>query len=412
MTEQNNSELIIFEHASKSFGDFVATEDLTFSLPKGKIIGLIGPSGSGKTTTIRLLTGIYHPTKGSIKVFDKSPSQFTTKEKAKIGYLTQHFTLFPDLSIVSNMNFAASMYGQGILRRRKKINQLLELVELQEHRNQLAKKISGGMQRRLQLASTLIHDPELLLLDEPTAGIDPILRRKFWDYFEMLRDEGKTLFITTQYVNEASYCDLVGVLAEGKLLELSEPEELRRKAFGGEKLNLRTIERFRENHLQALFDLPITKNVRRLDDGTIRILVDDAARALPELMNWLQDQSIQVESLQQYQPPFDDVFVEVVERHLKEQETTDEAAIKADDPVDDRDEVIAAEEEATAAESDISFEEAKDQAEEKVDDGIEEAPPEEPVEPTENKSRTRLSDHPIFEKPTRVSEPTDEEVTS
>jgi len=403
MTEANHSELISFDHVSKSFGDFIATQDLSFSLPKGKIIGLIGPSGSGKTTTIRLLTGIYHPSEGRIKVFDKSPSDFTTKEKAKIGYLTQHFTLFPDLSIASNMNFAASMYGQGILRRRKKIDQLLDLVELQEHRNKLAKKISGGMQRRLQLASTLIHDPELLLLDEPTAGIDPILRRKFWDYFEMLRDEGKTLFVTTQYVNEASYCDLVGVLADGKLLELCEPQELRRIAFGGEKLNLRTIDRFTEAQLAELAELDIIKNVRRMDDGTIRILVDHAATALPELMSWLQDRSVPVESLQEYQPPFDDVFVEVVERHL---------AKEADQ--DSPDELEPAE---TEPEDDTMSEEAMTPAETEPDQASpsEDTAPAHIDEPsTTEEPKNRLSNHPIFEKPDRPAshQPTDEEVSS
>ena len=324
MTDMTNSELIVFDKVSKSFGDFKAIQNLSFSLPKGKIIGLIGPSGSGKTTTVRLLSGIYQPTEGSVTVFDKSPSQFTSKEKVKIGYLTQHFTLFPDLSIASNMNFAASMYGQGLFRRRKIIDQLLELVELQSHRHKLAKKISGGMQRRLQLASTLIHDPELLLLDEPTAGIDPIMRRKFWDHFEMLRDQGKTLFVTTQYVSEASYCDLVGVLADGQLLELSEPEELRRKAFGGEKLTLRTKDHLKESNLQTIGELSFIKRARRIEDGSIRILVDDAATSLPELMTWLQDQSIEVESLQQYQPPFDDVFVELVEKHLADSKPTED----------------------------------------------------------------------------------------
>lgn len=337
MTE-NNPELILFDNVSKSFGDFQATKDLSFSLPQGRIIGLIGPSGSGKTTTIRLLSGIYQPSRGDVTVFGKPPSQFSTADRARIGYLTQHFSLFPDLSIASNLNFAASMYGQGLLRRRKRMNQLLELVELTSHRNQLAKRISGGMQRRLQLAATLMHDPELLLLDEPTAGIDPILRRKFWDYFEMLRAEGKTLFVTTQYVNEASYCDLVGVLADGKLLELCPPEELRKKAFGGEKLTLQTETRLKEGQLDAIAELDFTRQTRRLPDGSIRILVDDAATALPELMSWLQEQAIPVVSLQQYQPPFDDVFVEIVERHLnhdKEPEPQEEPAepVKPDQEV-------------------------------------------------------------------------------
>lgn len=320
MDKQKREDLIHFSGVSKSFGDFTAIDNVSFSLPKGKIIGLIGPSGSGKTTAVRLLTGIYRPSEGDIRVFGKNPADFKTREREEIGYLTQHFTLFPDLSVQSSLNFAASMYGMGFFRRRKRINELLELVELKEHRRVLAKNISGGMQRRLQLAATLIHSPSLLFLDEPTAGIDPILRRKFWDYFEQLRSEGSSLFVTTQYVSEASYCDLVGVLAEGRLLELEEPETLRRKAFDGEKLDLRTSSPASPETIQRLTGLPFVKRIRELSSGILRLLVDDAATSLPELMNWLQEQDIGVQTLQQYQPPFDDVFVALMEKHLDEKE--------------------------------------------------------------------------------------------
>lgn len=326
MADQVNNGLILFDKVNKLFGSFKATHDLSFSLPQGKIIGLIGPSGCGKTTAIRLLTGIYQPTDGTIKVFGKEPASFNSSDRKKIGYLTQHFTLFPDLSVASNMNFAASMYGQGLLRRRKVINQLLELVELDKHRNKLAKNISGGMQRRLQLASTLIHDPELVILDEPTAGIDPILRRRFWEHFKELRDQGKTLFITTQYVSEAAYCDLVGVLADGKLLELCPPDELRKKAFDGEILTLKAHHSVTQDDIEAIKLLPYVKHVEREADDSIQVRVEDAADFMPDLMNWLQENNIEIDSLNHYQPPFDDVFVEIVQRHLKAKEEDKETS--------------------------------------------------------------------------------------
>ena len=308
------------DQVSKIFKSGTAVKDLTFELPKGTIIGLIGPSGSGKTTAVRLLNGIYQPTEGHIQLMGKEPTDFKTKDKTSIGYLTQHFTLFSDLSVKSNMNFAASIYGQGFLKRRKRINSLLEMVELSEHRHKLASKISGGMQRRLQLAATLIHDPELLFLDEPTAGIDPILRRKFWDHFTQLKAEGKTLFVTTQYVSEASYCDLVGIMVDGELIELSAPEDLRKKAFGGDILEVIPQEDFDSHVLERLGQIPGVLKVTRLHNKKIRLYVEDASSTLSPVINWFDDHNLAVDGVEHYQPPFDDVFVKLIEEY-KEKET-------------------------------------------------------------------------------------------
>ncbi len=224
---------------TKQFGEQVAVDQISFSVPRGSIFGFIGPSGCGKTTTVRLLTGIYKPTRGEATVLDRAPDKFTRAERENIGYMPQNFVLYPDLTVWENLNFAASIYGLG-LKRSKRLNRLLDFVELQEHKRKLARNISGGMMRRLTLAATLVHEPELLFLDEPTAGIDPVLRRKFWDYFETLREAGTTLFITTQYVSEAAYCDLVGVMNKGRLLMVDTPDGLMRRALGGEVIDLRT----------------------------------------------------------------------------------------------------------------------------------------------------------------------------
>jgi len=170
------------------------------------------------------------------------------------------------------------------------------------------------MQRRLALAASLIHDPDLIFLDEPTAGIDPILRRKFWDYFIDLRDQGKTLVITTQYVNEATYCDLVGVLAEGRLLYLKTPEDLIQSAFGGDVLDLSTHAPLSEPLAQELEGLPfIQGNLSYLDDGTLRLIVDDASTALPQVLDWFKSHGQELHSAEQYFPPYDDVFVKLIE---------------------------------------------------------------------------------------------------
>jgi ABC-2 type transport system ATP-binding protein len=297
---------------TKKFGEETAVENLTFEIPQGKIFGFIGPSGCGKTTTVRLLTGIYEPTAGEVMVLGKSPRAFSAGTQAKIGYMPQLFVLYNDLSVWENINFTASLYGVSFWRH-KRLNQALEFVELGEHKHKLARNISAGMQRRLSLAATLVHNPELLFLDEPTTGIDPILRRKLWDHFKMLQTEGRTLFITTQYVGEAAYCDYVGIMARGRLLMIETPEGLRRQAFGGEVVDLTTAERLSFYQLQQLRESPcVQAEIMRLAPNTIRIIVDEASTAMPMILEWCQAQNLKVDSIEEHLPPFDDVFVELV----------------------------------------------------------------------------------------------------
>jgi ABC-2 type transport system ATP-binding protein len=213
---------------------------LNFAVHEGEIFGFIGPSGSGKTTTIRLMNGTYKPTEGTARVFGQSADHMSARVRESIGYLPQLFILYPNLSVKENIDFTASLYGMSWFGRRKRRREVLEFVELWEHRSKLARDISGGMQRRLSLASSLIHNPRLIFLDEPTAGIDPILRAKFWDAFRTLKSEGRSLFITTQYVTEAEYCDRVAVLGQGRIIALDTPENLRTRAFGGEIVEVRS----------------------------------------------------------------------------------------------------------------------------------------------------------------------------
>ena len=189
---QVKDSVISAKHVTKKFGDETAVMDISFDVPRASIFGFIGPSGSGKTTTVRLLTGVYTPTDGQVIVLDRNPVKFNQKERARLGYMPQLFVLYPNLTVWENLNFAASLYGMGLFRG-KRLNEALKFVELYDHRGKLARNISGGMLRRLSLAATLVHDPQLLFLDEPTAGIDPILRRKFWDHFRELKNQGSTI---------------------------------------------------------------------------------------------------------------------------------------------------------------------------------------------------------------------------
>ncbi len=299
---------------TKMFGDEAAVDDLTMWVPRGTIFGFIGPSGCGKTTTVRLLTGIHKPTSGQVTVLGKNPAEFTKLDQEKIGYLLQGFVLYPELTVWENLNFAASFYGVSLFRH-KHLNHLLEFVELKEDKGKLAGALSGGMKRRLSLAATLVHNPELLFLDEPTAGIDPLLRRKFWDYFKELQAEGHTLFVTTQYVGEAAYCDLVGVMYEGRLLMVKTPDELRRQAYGGDMVAIKTTEVIRYDNRKNLETLPFVRGkVKVIGDQEIEVVVDEANTAVPELVEALKGEKITVETIEEVSPPFDDVFVRLIEK--------------------------------------------------------------------------------------------------
>jgi ABC-2 type transport system ATP-binding protein len=256
--ELERPQVIQTRELTKVFVGETAVDAITMDVPEGCVFGFIGPSGSGKTTTVRLLMGLFKPDAGEATVLGHRPAEFSRRDRERIGYLPQLFVLYPDLTVWENMNFAASLYGVPFLRS-KRLHELLDLVELREDKHKLVRNISGGMQRRLSLASTLIHNPDLVFLDEPTAGIDPILRKKFWDYFKVLQTNGHTLFVTTQYVGEAAYCDFVGVMSEGKLVTVNTPEGLRREAYGGDIIKLGSTERIDYNFRSEVQDLPKLK---------------------------------------------------------------------------------------------------------------------------------------------------------
>jgi ABC-2 type transport system ATP-binding protein len=309
---QVKDSVISAKHLTKKFGDDFAVEDVSFDVPRASIFGFIGPSGSGKTTTVRLLTGVYTPTDGEVSVLDRNPANFSQGERARLGYMPQLFVLYPSLTVWENLNFAASLYGMGLFRG-KGLKEVLKFVELYDHRSKLARNISGGMLRRLSLAATLVHKPQLLFLDEPTAGIDPVLRRKFWDHFRELKEQGRTIFITTQYVSEADNCDLVGVQNNGKLLLVDTPQGIRHRAYGGDMVDFRTTQPFDFQAEAMLRSLPFVRaKTFRTGPDSMRIIVEHASSDTAELMRWAQQQNINVKAVEEYMPPFEDVFVQLV----------------------------------------------------------------------------------------------------
>jgi ABC-2 type transport system ATP-binding protein len=323
--------LVVLEGASRDFGDGVGVFDLDIAGAPGTILGIVGPSGSGKTTTIRMITGALDPTAGRVRVLGEDPRRFRRQTREQIGYMPQLFTLYPDLTADENVDFVASLFGMLTRRRRQRVREVLELVQLWEARNRRAGQLSGGMQRRLELASALVHEPALLLLDEPTAGIDPILRQTIWEELARLKQAGRTLLVTTQYVAEAESCDAVALIAGGHLIALGPPEQLRRDAAGGDVIEAET---------EAPFDPAVLvgkdgiRAARSTGLRTFRVVADDAGTVTPILDDLVRAQGATLAAAREVRLTFDEVFTTLVERSARERGEAvsgDAAAAAAED---------------------------------------------------------------------------------
>jgi ABC-2 type transport system ATP-binding protein len=299
-----------FTNVGKQFDDRWIVRGLDVDIARGTILGMVGPSGCGKTTTVRLATGTYRPDEGDVVVLGSDPTAMPTAQRTGIGYLPQTPVLFADLSLWENLNFHASLNGVR-WRRRSRLNDLLALVDLQGEERKLVRNASGGMQRRLALAAALVHDPALLILDEPTAGIDPLLRRQIWDHFRMLSEQDRTLIVTTQHVNEAANCDVVVVLDEGRVVAVGPPEELRRTAVGGEAVILRFAEPVDDRVLTEL-GRHGSRSVDRIDQQSVRIVVEQSSTDLPELLRQLDELGIAVEESADVPVDWDEVFIALI----------------------------------------------------------------------------------------------------
>jgi ABC-2 type transport system ATP-binding protein len=297
------------EHVGRRFGDFEAVKDVSLRVQEGTIVGLIGPSGSGKTTVVRMLTGVLAPTEGRMRVLDEEPGHFRRRTRERIGYMPQNFVLYPDLTVDENVSFVAALFGLLWRRRRRRVRQVLELVELWDVRSRRASRLSGGMQRRLELACALVHEPTLLFVDEPTAGIDPLLRQTIWEEFHRLREAGRTLFVTTQYVGEAEYCDQVAVLEEGRLVALDTPEGLRRRALGGEVIEVETKQVI---DAEALERLEGVTAVRQTGPRSLLVVAEDAGETIPRVVEAIAARGGEVTSSREHRPSFDEVFARLV----------------------------------------------------------------------------------------------------
>ena len=295
---------------TKKFGSLVAVDHMDLSVKSGEIFGFLGPNGAGKTTTVRILCGLMMPTSGTATVVGHDVVTEPEEVKQRIGYMPQAYGLYDDLTVNENLEFFGSVYRVPRDERRKRADEILQLVRLEEFRKHYAGQLSGGMKRRLSLAVSLIHNPELLILDEPTAGIDPPLRRIFWQYFRELNKRGVTFFINTHYMDEAELCDRLALISYGKLVSLGSPMELKRKAVGGERVEFVTADLPRTGEI--LKDSELVREVHT-SDGGIQLIVEEAASAIPRLTSLLREHGVEVLQVRQLQPSLEDVFIKLVE---------------------------------------------------------------------------------------------------
>jgi ABC-2 type transport system ATP-binding protein len=228
--------IIIVKDLVKKFGDFVANDHLSFEVKRGEIFGFLGANGAGKTTAIRILCGLSYPTSGEMTVAGFDVYTQRDQIKRNIGYMSQKFSLYEDLTVFENIRFYAGIYGLRKKEIEERAARLLERLTLTEARNKLIADIPQGWKQKLAFSVAIIHDPKVVFLDEPTGGVDPITRRQFWDMIYEAAQSGITVFVTTHYMDEAEYCDRVSIMVEGRIAALDTPSELK-KRFGAETMN-------------------------------------------------------------------------------------------------------------------------------------------------------------------------------
>ena len=309
----NNNFIIETHDLTRKFKNVTAVNGLDLSIRRGEIFGLVGPDGAGKTTTIRLLAAIMDPTTGSAMVAGFDTVKQAEEIKKRIGYMAQRFNLYGDLTVLENLNFFADIFGVRGDERQERIERLLAFARLTEFKKRRADHLSGGMQKKLALACTLIHQPEIIFLDEPTTGVDPVSRREFWDILTELHLQGVTLFVSTPYMDEAERCSRVGLMFEGRIIVCDVPERIKGMVVGDllelRPANLRAAER-------VIAGLPGVLEVQTYGD-LLHVFVDEANRRLPELQAALAEQSIPVHDFRQTRPRMEEAFISLIRKRLE-----------------------------------------------------------------------------------------------
>jgi ABC-2 type transport system ATP-binding protein len=223
----NSQDSIIVENLTKKYGDFFAVNDISFTVKKGEIFGFLGSNGAGKTTAMKMLCGLLMPSSGNAKIAGYDIYKESEKIKLNIGYMSQKFSLYEDLTIIENINFYAGIYGLSKSEIKKRTDEMLDKLNMQNIQNKLLSSLPLGWKQKLAFSTAIIHKPEIVFLDEPTGGVDPITRREFWELIYEYADSGMTVFVTTHYMDEAEYCNRISMMTEGKIAAIGAPLNLK-----------------------------------------------------------------------------------------------------------------------------------------------------------------------------------------
>jgi len=292
----------------RTFDDLVAVEGLNLDIAAGEIFGLVGPDGAGKTTTMRMLTGILPPTGGAAEVAGFDVVRHTERLKEHIGYMSQRFGLYPDLTVMENIEFYADIYGVPARGRMEKIDRLLSFSNLTPFKQRLAGNLSGGMKQKLGLACALIHTPRVLFLDEPTNGVDPVSRRDFWRILYQLVREGVTIFVSTAYLDEAERCNRLALLHQGRLLGLGTPDEVK-AMMPGALLEVRTAT---PRRTASLLRAHLAGSSVGLFGDRVHVAVRDIAAAESAIRRLVVAAGFESPAIRPIEPSLEDVFVSVL----------------------------------------------------------------------------------------------------
>jgi len=294
----------------KKFGDFVAVDHVTLQVERGEIFGFLGPNGAGKSTTIRILCGLITPTSGMALVNGIDVAKDPEEVRRNLGYMSQKFSLYDDLTVEQNIDFFAGLYGVPRDRRKQRKDYVLEMARLTERRSALTGSLSGGWKQRLALGCAILHDPPILFLDEPTSGVDPIVRGVFWDLIRGLSSTGHTIIVSTHYMDEAENCHRLALMHRGKVIALGAPAELRHQASAHSLLRLDSSQPLET--MRALEGLPGVVD-SAVFGGGLHVTVDDPESTAERIRVKLAGAGIEVRRLEKILPSLEDVFVSMIE---------------------------------------------------------------------------------------------------
>lgn len=301
-----NSPAVIVTDLVKRFGDFVAVNNISLEASKGEIFGFLGPNGAGKSTTIRMLCGLLQPTSGTAFVAGLDVATQPEQVRQNIGYMSQKFSLYNDLTVHENLNFFAGMYSVSTANLRGRLDWAVDMAGLRGRENTITGTLAAGWKQRLALGCAVLHRPPIVFLDEPTSGVDPISRRQFWEMIHLMAAEGVTVFVTTHYMDEAEYCNRLVLIDRGKIVAAGSPLELKQKHMSGDLLLIECDEIGKA--LELLQTAPGVEDAA-IFGNALHLVVNRASEAVGAVRNYLSEQGISVSKVESIRPSLEDVFV-------------------------------------------------------------------------------------------------------